>query len=83
MSKPLTTTASSVSYATGTHVIPANDKRTHFFVVISGGSGSVAFGTSGAQIPLSNGFHYSPTAVPTGIITLVAGAGATAIVHGD
>ncbi len=84
MSKPITTTASTVSYgASATHVIPANSHRTHFFVVITGGTGTVAFGAGGAQIPLADGFHYSPTAVPTSLITIVVGAGATAVVHGD
>jgi len=70
MTQPVKTAAKTKQYS-GTTVFPPNDTRSHFFVVMTGGSGTVAFGPGGAQIPLADGHHYSPQAVPTNEITIV------------
>lgn len=57
---------------TGTTTFPSS-KRNFFFVVMTTGTGTIAFGPGGAEIPLAEGFHYSPTPVSSEVITITGG----------
>lgn len=65
---------------TGNKSFPQYD-REYFFIVMTSGAGTIAFGPSGAGIPLEEGFHYAPGVVPSELITVVTSG--TYIVHSD
>lgn len=50
---------------TGNLTIPPNQNRSLFFIIQIVGTGTIEFGEGGGKIPLDEGVHYIPPAVPT------------------
>lgn len=55
---------------TGNLILPANNNRGYFFVVMTSGSGTVEFNGGGGKIPLAQGIHYEPYVTPTGEVSI-------------
>lgn len=64
---------------TGDTTFPANNNRDYFFIVMTVGSGTIAFGGGTGQIPLATGEHYNPPICPTGEIQVTTTG--TFVVH--
>ncbi len=56
----------------GNLTLEANNNRSYFFIVMTGGTGTIAFGGGDGEIPLTDGAHYAPPVCPTGQIVVTA-----------
>lgn len=56
---------------TGNLTLEMNNNRTYFFIVMTAGTGTIAFGGGSGGIPLEEGYHYEPAVCPTGQIDIV------------
>ena len=56
----------------GTTVLPKDSSRSYFFIVFKSGEGTISFGDGGGEIPMQEGFHYSPFVAPTSKITITS-----------
>ncbi len=63
----------------GDLLIPADNKRSYFFIVMTSGSAGLEFGGGGGLVPLTEGAHYNPPIAPVGAIRVVTEG--TYIVH--
>jgi hypothetical protein len=64
---------------TGNTSFEPNNNRTYFFIVMTSGVGTIAFGGGTGEIPLEEGFHYQPGVTPTGQINITTAG--TYVVH--
>ena len=56
---------------TGNLVIPANNNRGYFYVVMTSAAGTVEFANGGGLIPVALNNFYEPYVAPTGEISIV------------
>lgn len=64
------TSATTKGYS-GNLDLPEDPNRGYFFIVMTTGEGTIQFGEDGGLIPLAEGFHYAPPAVPVTTIHVV------------
>lgn len=69
----------SIEY-TGNTILPANARRSYFFIVFTLSDGTIEFGGGGGKIPLGTGVIYEPTVAPTSEISIES-VGGTYIIH--
>ena len=76
------TSKNTVSTAhTGNLVIPANNNRSYFMIVITSSTGTIEFGNGGGLLPLAQNQFYEPHVCPIGEISIVT-AGTYVLIMG-